>query len=52
MVYTETAVKVLQQRYLLKDETGELIETPDQLFKRVAKAVAAAEKNWGVKLTG
>ena len=34
------AVRVLQRRYLLKDELGEVIETPLQLFGRIAKAVA------------
>lgn len=41
------AVKVLEQRYLLRDASGKLIETPEQLFSRVAKAVAAAELTWG-----
>lgn len=30
------AVKVLEARYLLKDEEGKIIETPSQMFKRVA----------------
>src|SRR5659263_288244 len=33
-------VSVLQRRYLLKDESGDVIETPLQLFGRIAKAVA------------
>ena len=37
------AVKVLQKRYLLKDERGNVLETPRGLFKRVARAVAKAE---------
>jgi len=41
---TLNSVEVLKNRYLLKDENGKIIETPSQLFKRVAKAVAAAEK--------
>ena len=35
--------QMLYQRYLLKDEHGRVIETPRQLFRRVAKAVAAVE---------
>lgn len=34
------AVRVLERRYLLKNETGEVIETPLELFERIAKAVA------------
>jgi ribonucleoside-diphosphate reductase alpha chain len=34
------AVRVLERRYLLKDEHGNVIETPAQLFRRVAKAIA------------
>ena len=33
----------------LKNDIGELIETPDELFKRVAKAVANAEYQWNGK---
>ena len=32
------------KRYLLKDEEGNPIETPSQMFRRVAKAVAGIEK--------
>src|SRR3989344_5684018 len=41
---TPNAVKVLESRYLIKDETGKLIETPEQLFKRVARNIALAER--------
>ena len=33
------AVKVLEARYLLKDEEGKIIETPSQMFRRVADHV-------------
>jgi ribonucleoside-diphosphate reductase alpha chain len=46
-VLSDNAVKVLQSRYLLKDRNGKIAETPDELFHRVAKAVAAAEMIWG-----
>jgi ribonucleoside-diphosphate reductase alpha chain len=39
----ENALLVLRQRYLVKDEAGNPIETPSELFRRVASAVAAAE---------
>ncbi|MFH1439115.1 MAG: adenosylcobalamin-dependent ribonucleoside-diphosphate reductase [Candidatus Woesearchaeota archaeon] len=38
------ALKVLKERYLLKDENGTMIETPDGMFKRVAKNIAQADK--------
>src|SRR4030042_1185846 len=44
---TKNAIRVLEKRYLLKDENGNVVETPEQLFKRVAKTVAKAEKNMG-----
>ncbi len=40
------AIKVLERRYLLKDEEGNVKETPTQLFRRVAHAVAAVEKRF------
>lgn len=39
-------LEVLQRRYLLRNEEGQIIETPQQLFRRVAKAVAIAELNY------
>jgi len=41
------ALTVLHRRYLLRDETGKVIETPAKLFKRVAKAIAEVEKKYG-----
>jgi len=38
------AISVLKRRYLLKDKNGEVVETPSQLFRRAARAVAAADK--------
>lgn len=40
---TENALFILEQRYLRRNEAGEVIETPDKMFHRVAQAVAAAE---------
>lgn len=40
-------LQVLQRRYLLRDKDGRIIESPAQLFRRVAKAVAQAEKSYG-----
>jgi ribonucleoside-diphosphate reductase alpha chain len=41
------AVKVLERRYLQKDERGRVAETPAEMFDRVAKNVASAEKLYG-----
>jgi ribonucleoside-diphosphate reductase alpha chain len=42
--FSDNALKVLERRYLKKDEQGKIIETPEELFLRVAGAIAAAEK--------
>lgn len=38
------AKAVLEKRYLLKDEKGDIKETPEQMFSRVASLVASADK--------
>jgi ribonucleoside-diphosphate reductase alpha chain len=43
---TENAIKVLARRYLLRNEQGRITETPSRMFRRVAKAVALAERNY------
>jgi len=43
-IITENAMKVLESRYLRKDLNGKIIETPQQLFRRIASNIAAAEK--------
>ncbi len=42
----ESAYLILAQRYLLKNEKGEVVETPEKLFERVAKTVASVERNF------
>jgi len=44
---TSNALKVLEKRYLKKDETGNVVETPSELFGRVAGAIAQAEEIYG-----
>ncbi len=46
-VLSENALTVLQRRYLIKDQRGKCIETPAQLFSRVASLVAKAETKYG-----
>ena len=44
---TPNSLKVLEKRYLQKDEDGKPVETPEKLFRRVAKTVAAADLMYG-----
>ncbi len=41
------AIEVLKRRYLLKNERGEVIESPEMMLKRVASAIASAELRYG-----
>ncbi len=43
------ALVVLERRYLKKDRRGKVAETPEQLFKRVAYSVAAADEKFDPK---
>ena len=43
MQLSENARRVLEARYLRRDGEGRVNETPDQLFARVARAIAHAE---------
>lgn len=45
--WTEPALKVLRERYLLKNEKLEVIETPEEMCWRVAWEIASAEVLWG-----
>lgn len=47
MNLSNNAVKVLERRYLSKDSQGKVIETPEGMFRRVAKAIAAADTLYG-----
>ena len=44
---SSNAMAVLQRRYLMKDEQGRVIETPEELFRRVASNVAQADLSYG-----
>ena len=46
---SENAIRVLKRRYLRKNRKGKVIETPEQMFRRVAQHIAKAEKNYGNK---
>jgi len=42
-MFNENAVRILEERYLLKNEEGNVIETPTQMLRRVANFVAEPE---------
>lgn len=44
--FSTNALKVLEKRYLLKDDEGNIVESPEDLLRRVASAIARAEKNY------
>ncbi|MCA9399014.1 MAG: vitamin B12-dependent ribonucleotide reductase, partial [Candidatus Omnitrophica bacterium] len=44
---SDNALKVLKKRYLKKDNKGNVIETPEQMFRRVAYAIAVVEEKYG-----
>ncbi len=44
---TKNALTVLRHRYLKKNARGRVIESPHQMFDRVAKNIASAERNFG-----
>lgn len=47
--WSESALRVLQERYLVRDATGAR-ETPEEMCWRVAAAIAKAEEEWGKSL--
>lgn len=44
---TVNALEVLRKRYLLRNEDGEIVETPAQMFHRVAEAIARVDEAYG-----
>jgi ribonucleoside-diphosphate reductase alpha chain len=45
--WTEPALRVLRERYLLRDDRGEVAETPEEMCWRVAQSIAAGEARYG-----
>ncbi|MCJ7575677.1 MAG: vitamin B12-dependent ribonucleotide reductase [Dehalococcoidia bacterium] len=43
MKLSDNALRVLERRYLTKDGEGKVVETPQGLFRRVARHIASAE---------
>ncbi len=46
MKLSDNAIKVLEKRYLEKNEDGNLIEDVEGMFRRVARAVASADEKY------
>ena len=46
---SENALRVLERRYLKKDAQGQVIETPEEMLRRVAQAIASAELKYDAK---
>ncbi|HOC59014.1 MAG TPA: vitamin B12-dependent ribonucleotide reductase [Smithellaceae bacterium] len=46
---TQNAMTVLERRYLKRDKEGKVLETPAQMFRRVADTIAAADKIFNEK---
>lgn len=44
---TTNAQELLENRYLRRNEQGSVVETPEQMFRRVAEHVASAEFRFG-----
>src|SRR5210317_592449 len=47
LVLSDNARRVLRRRYLKKDNRGKVVETSEQMFRRVAHHIAKAEKKYG-----
>ena len=46
LALSDNAARVLTKRYLKKDGNGNVIESPEQMFRRVAHHIAMAEKKY------
>ena len=45
--FSANARRVLEARYLARDQTGRVVESYQDLCRRVARGVAAAEEEFG-----
>jgi len=50
-VLSPNALKVLEKRYLKRDENGRIIDNPEDMFKRIAGAIASADLQYGSTAT-
>jgi ribonucleoside-diphosphate reductase alpha chain len=49
IMLAENALQVLEKRYLKKDKKGRLIESPEEMFHRVANTIASADLMYNPK---
>lgn len=47
IILTKNALKVLEKRYLKRDKNGNCIETPQNMFRRVADTIASGDLEFG-----
>ncbi len=45
--WSPQALRILKERYLRKDSSGEIVETPEEMLWRVADEMAEVEMNYG-----
>ena len=45
--FTPNSLKILEKRYLLKDQNGVVAETVEGMFERIAKVVASPDAQYG-----
>lgn len=48
---TTQAIKILEKRYLKKDASGRVVESPEEMFWRVARNVAEADSLYGNRIS-
>ena len=46
---SKNALTVLEKRYLKRDKNGKILETPVDMFRRVAETIASADRNFDRK---
>ena len=44
---SDNALRVLEKRILARDQNGHVVETPEEMFRRVARSVASADLQYG-----
>ena len=47
LTLTENALLVLRKRILARNPAGDIIESPEQMFRRVARSIASADLEYG-----